>query len=392
MKLFSRVFPLVLFFSFFVFFSCGEKPIARGQLDKAAQAHQPSLLDAGGLDKNASYCISFSGGQTYPLQLGDEFHLFFPFEDFGVGASWEIYPCDDDNAHTSSQVDGLLTISSGDDPILSFATEIRLPHDTTPAYYARAGFIHPFYSPNGVELTEAYPRGHTHQHGIFHAWTRSTIKGQMVDFWNQQAQLGNIKLTRMGAVEHGSVISSFEADLEYLAYIDGDTISAARENWYVTVYPRSRKVNMIEIKIRHIPVVDPLILNEYHYGGFGVRATDAWNMEGTNLSPYDSLAYIKTSLGDTHANSNHTRPTWISLWGEIGGQTAGLAVFPHPNNFRYPQPVRVHPSMPYFTFAPMVLGEFELTPQKPYIASYLLISFDGEPDEGLIERVRESYK
>jgi len=389
---FGKAFIKQLFFYGALLLSgCEEAPLVSGKLDGAAAAHIPKMVDVGALKKNNSYYIQFSEGQSYPLEY-NTYGLFVPTEPIEADAAWEVHASESSSDLKSANRNGLLTISNESGPILSFATEARLPSETTPAYYARDGFIHPFYSPSGVKLTEAYPRGHTHQHGIFHAWTRSTIKGQMIDFWNQQAQLGTIRLTQVGEVKHGSVVTSFDADLEYLAYIDTDTIVAARENWTVSVYPGSPKVNMIEITIRHRPVVDSLILNEYHYGGFGIRATDEWNMEGTSLSPYDSLAYVKTSLGDNHADANHTRPTWVSMWGEIKGQTAGLTVFPHPANFRYPQPVRVHPSMPYFTFAPMVLGEFALTPEDLYVSRYLLISYDGEPDEELIAQVRESYK
>ena len=52
----------------------------------------------------------------------------------------------------------------------------------------------------------------------------------------------------------------------------------------------------------------------------------------------------------------------------------------HPANFRSPQPVRLHPNKPYFCFAPMVPGAFEIAPGRPYVSRYRLVLHDGRPD------------
>ena len=61
-----------------------------------------------------------------------------------------------------------------------------------------------------------------------------------------------------------------------------------------------------------------------------------------------------------------------------------IAVLDHPSNFRHPQPVRLHPDMPYFAIAPMVEGEFEVSREKPFEARYgIIVASETLPAERL---------
>jgi hypothetical protein len=67
-------------------------------------------------------------------------------------------------------------------------------------------------------------------------------------------------------------------------------------------------------------------------------------------------------------------------------------VFPgHSQNFRAPQPVRLHPGKPYFCFAPMILGDFAIEPGKPYVSRYRYYLHTGEPDQAVNERIWNDY-
>ena len=58
----------------------------------------------------------------------------------------------------------------------------------------------------------------------------------------------------------------------------------------------------------------------------------------------------------------------------------------HRNNFRFPQAVRLHPSKPYFCFAPMVDGEFTIEPEENYVSYYRYIAHDDSPDADAIQQ------
>jgi hypothetical protein len=140
----------------------------------------------------------------------------------------------------------------------------------------------------------------------------------------------------------------------------------------------------------------PLKINEYRYGGFGIRGNRQWfdpSVKGNDLpDPARSgRSDFLTSEGKHRGDGNHTRPRWVDLSGEVDGRVGGVTVLDHPGNFRFPQPIRLHPNKPYFCFAPMVLGEFEIVPGKLYISRYRLIVHDGPPDPKTIERLWNDY-
>ena len=122
-----------------------------------------------------------------------------------------------------------------------------------------------------------------------------------------------------------------------------------------------------------------MIIQKNHYGGFAIRGRRNWSEGGDFL----------TSEGKTKADGNHTRPDWVDIHGPIPNQDdgknshSGFAVLGHPDNFRAPQPVRLHPTMPYYCFAPMVLGEFKIEPEQELISRYRFVIHQGKakPDE-----------
>jgi hypothetical protein len=63
----------------------------------------------------------------------------------------------------------------------------------------------------------------------------------------------------------------------------------------------------------------------------------------------------------------------------------------HPDNFRSPQPVRLHPNMPYFSLVPQQLGEFAIEPGKPYVSRFRFVVTDGAPDAAFLEACYRAY-
>ena len=63
----------------------------------------------------------------------------------------------------------------------------------------------------------------------------------------------------------------------------------------------------------------------------------------------------------------------------------------HPDNFRFPQSVRLHPKKPYFCFAPMVEGQFAIEPGKEYVSRYRYSIHTGHPDARAANRLWHDY-
>ena len=54
--------------------------------------------------------------------------------------------------------------------------------------------------------------------------------------------------------------------------------------------------------------------------------------------------------------------------------------------------VRLHPNMPYFCFAPMVQGEFEIVPGKRFRSQYRFVVDDGPLDRDLAQKLSDDYE
>jgi hypothetical protein len=129
---------------------------------------------------------------------------------------------------------------------------------------------------------------------------------------------------------------------------------------------------------------DPLKLPKYHYGGLGFRGNWAWNGK--------DKCFFLTSEGETDRDKgNFTRGKWCDIWGRVDGEPVGVAILGNPQNFGAPQPMRLHPTEPFFCFAPQQLGNMEIAPGKPYVSRYRFVVHDGPPDKDLIERLWREY-
>jgi hypothetical protein len=69
----------------------------------------------------------------------------------------------------------------------------------------------------------------------------------------------------------------------------------------------------------------------------------------------------------------------------------GITGLDHPDNFRFPQPVRLCPTIPYFGFAPEVLGPFTIEVGKPFVSRYRFCVHNGEVDRALADRLWQDY-
>ena len=128
----------------------------------------------------------------------------------------------------------------------------------------------------------------------------------------------------------------------------------------------------------------PLKLPEYRYGGVGFRGHRDWNGK--------EKALFLTSQGETdRERGNGTRGRWCHIGGRVGDHQAGVAILCHPDNFRAPQPMRLHPTEPFFCFAPQQGGEMEISPERPYLLRYRWIVADGPPDKFELDELWNDY-
>jgi hypothetical protein len=260
------------------------------------------------------------------------------------------------------------------------------PPADSPVNYRRSGFIHPLHSPAGDTLTDDFPSGHIHQHALFAAWTQTRFKNQLVDFWNQHQKKGTVEHVEVLQTEQGPVCARLETLLRYRSLEYGEVLT---EKWTITVFP-FKDYFLFDLWLEQTnTTTDTLFLEKYHYGGMAFRGSKYWNP--VDKKYFSSNWQVLTSEGARDSAANHTHATWVDASGRIRNKFAGVTVFNHPSNFRYPQAIRVHPAMPYWAYAPMVDGAFNIPPGGKYYARFRYYVHDGLPDEKIIERINKDY-
>jgi hypothetical protein len=217
---------------------------------------------------------------------------------------------------------------------------------------------------------------------LWFAWTKTEFEGRHPDFWNMQDKKGGVEFVTLDKTAADGLTATHR-------YVDTtakpDPKAALTETWTTTVLPSPADYFLFDVSVSQTCTTDqPLILPKYHYGGIAFRGHRDWN------GPGDSATFL-TSEGKDRSNGNETRARWVAISGKVDGQFATLAILDHPDNFRSPQPVRIHPDMPYFTFTPQQLGEFKIEPGKPYTARYRVVTVDGPPDKDLLNRLWTDY-
>ena len=278
---------------------------------------------------------------------------------------------------------GSLEITVGGKPVLQYHTAVVPPPPRVDPVYARSGFIHPLFSPSGKILTDPFPVGHVHQHAVFSAWSRATFRHQTVDFWNQDDKLGN--------VEHRAVVArqdnGFTAHLQQVSIEHGPALD---EIWKVSV-EESRDPFIIDLETeQRCATTDEVYLHHYRYGGMAFRGSKHWSEEDKDYFEGPMKILTGEGIRDREAG-NHSTPRWVAAYGPVEGQTVGVVYMDHPGNFRHPQAVRIHPTMPYFVFGPVPRGSVIIRPGMAYQARYRIITFDGEPDAEVIEGWYRSF-
>tara|TARA_B100000886_G_scaffold250245_1_gene176459 strand:+ start:1161 stop:2120 length:960 start_codon:yes stop_codon:yes gene_type:complete len=267
-------------------------------------------------------------------------------------------------------------------PIFSYLTKPSREAEKHEPHFSRTGYLHPLYSPSGKIITGDYAPDHPHQHGLFFAWTKSSFRDQPTEFWNQKKKLGDIRFHRF--LEKGDHPSFFSLQFEqiFTSGKDSDMV-ILKENWEIRVPKKQTTYFQFDlISTQTCATQDPLLIEKYHYGGMAIRGNKQWIETGADGKP---LGKMITSEGKSQENGNHTRPRWVTMHGPVDGQDCGVVVMNHPDNFRFPQWVRLHPKMPYFVYAPMVEKPFSIEPDTPYISKFRYLTYDGTPDHQVIE-------
>ncbi len=263
----------------------------------------------------------------------------------------------------------------------------ELPRADIKETFVRGGYIHPVSTPGGRVVTDDFPRNHIHHHGIWAPWTHTEFEGRTPDFWNMGDKKGLVEFVAVDKVWSDTSGAGLIARHKFVDLLAPEPKTALNEVWEIRAKAVSSPKPLFIIDLvstQTCSTASPLKLPLYRYGGLGFRGNWAWNGATNGL-------YL-TSNGDTdRLKINETRGKWAWNGGVLDGGIAGTAILCHPSNYRFPQPIRLHPTEPFFCYAPQQLGDMEIKPGEPYIARYRFVTADGAMTKAEIDRLWDDY-
>ncbi|GAB4240930.1 MAG: hypothetical protein Kow00109_16130 [Acidobacteriota bacterium] len=341
--------------------------------------------------------IETTGGRFTPVpsqaESGDSRLLWFLADGetaAGTSRDFVVVPADQAPAVPFRNIElvddekGGLLARWGKRHIFMYNYGLRLPEGVDPLQ-RRNAYLHPVWSPSGRIVTDDFHPDHLHQRGIWFAWTETRFRDHAPDFWNLHKGTGTVTFEGFESRHTGPLWAEFAVrhrHLDLQAKPDPETVIA--ETWIVRVYrPTSNRPHVIDLtSVQRVVADAPLELQKYHYGGLGVRGSREWN-----TGPVRFL----TSNGQGRPEGDQTRVQWCAIEGPIGVGYAGLLALSHPENFRAPEAVRIHPEMPYFSLTPLPLGPFQMEPGRDWIWRYRFVVYDGSLQQGVAQQFWEEY-
>jgi hypothetical protein len=332
-----------------------------------------------------AYTASRPGTTPLPVQVDDRgvAHALIPNLHQGERQRFDLAPAGVVSAPTlrTVTVGDVLTVDEDGKTLCSYQGGAGILPDGYDPAFRRGGYLSQIITPGGTLVTDDYPPNHKHHHGVWFSWTKTTFDGRTPDFWNMGNKTGTVEALTRSPAWLGAYWAGFHATHRYRDLSCTPAVTVLDETWDVTIQaPHGpHPVLVIDVVVsQRCATEKPLGFPVYHYGGIGVRGNRAWDGK-------DNLQVL-TADGATRVDANETRSRWCAIGGQVSGQTAGIAVFCHPSNVRSPQPMRVHPTEPFFCYAPAQAGPWSIEPGQPLILRYRLVAYDGPADAADLDR------
>lgn len=283
-----------------------------------------------------------------------------------------------------STAEGGYHLEIADKTAFYYRAATMFPPEGVDKAYKRSGYIHPLYAPNGAELTTMQPEDHYHHYGIWNPWTKTLFRDEEIDFWNLKKLDGTVRHREVLHTESGPVFSNLKVMHDHIVWPESDRETIAIEEMQdMILHAAGDGAYFLDFHSVLNPQED-IVLQEYRYGGFGFRATEYWTNQNT---------YILTSEGNERAEADGKAARWCFVYGDTPLGKAGILFMGHPENYNFPEPLRVWPVNAnggrgdvFVNFSPTRNIDWPLESGKSYQLRYRMLVFDGELDAAKAEQ------
>jgi type 1 glutamine amidotransferase len=268
-----------------------------------------------------------------------------------------------------------LELSENGSPVFVYNHGMMLP-EGVPADRARCCYLHPVYAPNGVVVTDDFPKDHYHHRGISWMWPVVIVDGETFDGWMLKGMSSRFeKWERREA----------SMDRAILAFRDGWYISDRRvveEEIEIVAHPAANGQRDLDFTLRFRPISDNVSIAgtpeaNKGYGGFNIR-----------FAPRTGTTIAAGGKGDVPDSDLQPKP-WAELAGHFGGKRASARITIDPANPGSPNGWCLR----HYGFLGVEfpgLKPYRLDPRQPLVMKFrvTLAGSPGKPPEKILVYTR----
>jgi hypothetical protein len=331
-------------------------------------------------------------GAPASSQMQPDGQLVFRINSMKAGAQ-AIFLAEEGESTAASEKGGVLAVQDPDGvkltvdgkPVLTYQTQRQAGGKDLAPEYGRNGYLHPLYSPAGVAVTDDYPPGEAHQHGVWSGWKKVESGGSHLDFWDVGLKKGRVAMESVAPLWGGSLRGGFGS---HQIFADMDSRPGAtilREGWWVTAFCDLARAPyfLVDLESTQTAMTGQTTLGENPFGGITMRGNRDWQGAGQSI--------FLTSEGQSRDKAQGAAAHWCYLGGKSGGKPAGVAILSHPQNSAKPEAVFIDPEAPVMGFAPTKNGSITVLPGKPLKLRYRFVVLDGKPDGKLLDHLWDDF-
>lgn len=212
-------------------------------------------------------------------------------------------------------------------------------------------YLWPVLGPTGKEMTRAFPMekragetsDHPHQRSFW--FTHGDVNG--VDFWSESPRAGKQIQRELQFRGHDTLRTVND-------WVDANGKKICEDTRTLRFFAAGG-ARVLDFGIAVRASEGPLVFGDTKEGSFGIRVADSMMVDRKS-------GRIVNSRGQTDAAAWGQRAEWVDYHGAVEGETLGVAILDHPQNFRHPTYWHVRT---YGLFAVNPFGIADFVPGSP---------------------------
>jgi hypothetical protein len=191
-------------------------------------------------------------------------------------------------------------------------------------------FFFPLIGQSGDSVTRAFPmqvldgEKHDHPHQRSCWFTFGKVNG--VDFWGEAKNSGTIRESARTIVVEGPTLGRLATTNDWRKP-DGKRVC---QDQRITTFYCTHDARLIDFEIKVTATDGPVTFGDTKEGMFGLRVASSMDVDKTNGGK------ITNAEGLTDQKAWGQASPWVDYVGPVKEKTVGIAIFNHPDSFRYP--------------------------------------------------------